>query len=413
MGQIMSSSGGTVSYKNPELIVVGSLSYPRGSAPTNRIHLYCKALNEVNAHSCIISLDAPFSSKQTFGYAGEYEGIPFCYSRKTYIRQGNFFKRNAERVRGLISALFIIRKRQKRNRNIVILFYSALPVDELIITLFLKIIDVKIIKECSEAPDFILREKKLVRLHTFLLKNFKLKRYDGLIIISKFLWLYYSKIYPVQRMFQIPILVDLDRFNITPGNFHIGKRVITYIGFIGGNKDGLDDLIESVAIVSRSVSDFTLNLVGSGFQGDLERLTEKVRKHNLTETIQIIGHKDNSEIPVILANSDFLILARPDNYQAKAGFPTKLGEYLASKKPVIITKTGEVTNYLEDKKSAYLAEPGDINGIAEKIIYALNDKQAEKIGLEGFSIAERFFDYRLYRYELLNLLKKVLNLPGS
>ena len=172
-------------------------------------------------------------------------------------------------------------------------------------------------------------------------------------------------------------------------------------------------LLNLIAIVSRSVSNLHINLVGNGYKGDLERLIEKVNGLNLSGIIHILGNKDSSEIPIILANSDFLILTRPDNNQARAGFPTKLGEYLASKKPVIITKTGEVTNYLADNRSAYLVEPGDINGIAEKILFAINDKQAEKIGLEGFRVAEKFFDYKLYSHELLNVLNKVLNLSYS
>ena len=398
---------------NPALIVLGSLTYPKGSAPTNRIHLYCKALRMAGGSPLILSLDAPFVDNQPFRFVGRYEGIPFCYTRRTYIRKKAFFERNADRLHGLISALLLIKRRKNRNRNIAVLFFSALPVDELILALSLKLLKVKIIKECNEAPDFILKEKRLVRVHNFLLKNVKLKRYDGIIVISNFLWEYFAKLYPVQRMFQIPILVDLDRFKVFQNSFQNRNKVITYIGFIGGNKDGLNDLIEFIAIVHRSIPNLLINLVGNGYKGDLERFTQKVNDLNLSRVIQILGNKESSEIPVILANSDFLILTRPDNNQAKAGFPTKLGEYLASGKPVIITKTGEVTHYLEDSRSAYLAEPGDINGIAEKILFAVNDKEAEKIGMEGFRIAEKYFDYKLYSNELLNVLTKVLNLPQS
>jgi glycosyltransferase involved in cell wall biosynthesis len=397
----------------PALIVLGSLTYPKGSAPTNRIHLYCKALRIAGGSPLVISLDAPFINNQPFRFVGQHEGIPFCFSRGTYIRKDNFLERNSDRLRGIKSALFLIRKRKKRNNNVVVLFFSALPVDELILSFLLKLLGVKIIKECNEAPDFIIKEKRLVSIRTFLLKSIKLKKYDGIIVISNFLKDFFSKLYPVQRIFQIPILVDLDRFKVFQNVIQNPKKVITYIGFIGGNKDGLDDLIESIAIVHRSITNLTINLVGNGYKGDLERLTEKVNRLNLSGIIQILGNKESSEIPVILANSDFLILTRPDNNQAKAGFPTKLGEYLASGKPVIITKTGEVTNYLEDNRSAYLAVPGDIKGIAEKTLFAINDKEAEKVGMEGFRVAERNFDYKLYSNELLNVLAKVLSLPQS
>ena len=126
-----------------------------------------------------------------------------------------------------------------------------------ILSLSLRLLRVKIIKECNEAPDFIIREKRLVRMHNFILKNFKLKRYHGIIVISNFLWEYFSKLYPVQRMFQIPILVDLDRFKVAQNIAQNPKKVITYIGFIGGNKDGLDDLIESDSYCVQECFKFT------------------------------------------------------------------------------------------------------------------------------------------------------------
>ena len=116
--------------QNPLLIVLGSLSYPKGSAPTNRIHLYCKALRAAGGSPLVISLDAPFEDKQPFRFVGRYEGIPFCYSRRTYIRKGHFIGRNADRLHGLISALLLIRKRKKRNSDVAVLFFSTLPVDE-------------------------------------------------------------------------------------------------------------------------------------------------------------------------------------------------------------------------------------------------------------------------------------------
>ena len=101
-----------------------------------------------------------------------------------------------------------------------------------------------------------------------------------------------------------------------------------------------------------------------------------------------------------------MVLARPNNSQAKAGFPTKLGEYLASSKPVVITKTGEIPKYLVDKQSAYLAEPDDVGDFAARVIFALEDVNAEKIGATGYEVANRNFNYKLYGKELLEIVRK-------
>ena len=398
---------------SPSLIVAGSFNYPKGSAPSNRIHLYCKAFKEAKGLPVVINLDAPFNSQQSFRFIGRYEGIPFCFSRRTYIRKRNFFIRNIERVKGLLIAIAIINKHKKRNTNIIVLFFSTLTFDEIILSTVLMLLRIKIIRECNEAPAFIIKEERNIKLQSFFLKNFKLKSYDGIIVISDFLKNYYSKIYSDRKIFQIPILVDLNRFEGVFKRIPSDKKIITYVGYLGGNKDGLGNLLKSVSIAKRSVNNLQLNLVGTASKNILTRLEEEIYQLSLKETVCLLGSKDSDEIPIILANSDLLVLARPDNNQAKAGFPTKLGEYLASTRPVIITKTGEIPKYLEDNKSAYLAEPDDIEGLAQKLLFAINDPKACEIGLEGFHVAEKYFDYRLYGEQLLEIFNRVIKLSDS
>ncbi len=391
---------------NPILIVLGSYTYPKGSAPANRIHLYCKALREVNGKSMVINLDSPFNSQQEFNYAGRYEGIPFFFSRKTYIRKNNFFTRNIERVSGLFNACAVILKfRKRKNTKILVLFYSILPADEIILYLFLKLLRIKIIRDISEAPNYLILNKKFIRLHSFFLKYFKLKRYNFLIVISDYLKTFYSNIFLAGKIFQIPILVDMDRFKDTLKTNSFIDKTFTYIGYMGGNKDGLEDLLDAFAIVRKRMSKVRLNLAGTAEEADLNRIKEKINQLELSNDVYLPGQVESNEIPILLANSDILVLARPDTNQAKAGFPTKLGEYLASKRPVVITKTGEIPKYLEDRKSAYLVEPGNIHEFAEKMLLAINDPEAKNIAENGYKIAAKNFDYKLYG----NKIKEIFN----
>ena len=61
-------------------------------------------------------------------------------------------------------------------------------------------------------------------------------------------------------------------------------------------------------------------------------------------------------MPKYLCNAKLLALARPDSIQAQGGFPTKLGEYLATGRPVVVTKVGEIPDYLEDGVNAFLSD---------------------------------------------------------
>ncbi len=70
-----------------------------------------------------------------------------------------------------------------------------------------------------------------------------------------------------------------------------------------------------------------------------------------------------------------------------------MGEYLATANPVIITKVGEITKYLEDGKNSFIAEPDSIEAIEKKLLEIFNDyKKAIKVGKEGRKTVENIFN---------------------
>lgn len=385
------------------LIVIGRLSYPSATAPSNRVHLYCKALKKEKGFPFVINLHSAFTKPQPFNYLARYEGVPFYYPQKTIMREKKLLMRNINKIKGLVNTLIII-KRIKKNHDFKVLFYATNVWDEFILFIFLKIMGIAIIRDCSEIPCFIMHEKKGRKFHTAFLR-LKLKMYDQLIVISDLLNSFYSEIFPRNNIIQIPILVDMKRFSLMTEDINLEKKIITYVGEMGGNKDGLENLIEAMVIVKRKNKNAQLHLIGTAPEKDLHRLKNKVAALGLAETIHFLGKKKVDEIPCLLSNSDLLVLARPDNNQAKAGFPTKLGEYLASSKPVVITITGEIPKYLKDNVSAYLAKPDDIKDFAIKVIYALSDKNSEAIGKRGYEVADKNFNYELYGKKMLTLIQ--------
>lgn len=389
--------------KKDALIVIGRLSYPSASAPSNRVHLYCKALKKEKGFPFVINLHSAFINPQPFSYLARYEGIPFYYAQKSIMREKRLLYRNINKIKGIVNTLIILKK-IKKNHDFKVLFYATEVWDEFILYIFLKIMRVSIIRDCSESPYFIIHDKKAKKIHTLFLK-LKLNMYDSLIVISDLLNSFYSEIFPKNKIFQIPILVDMKRFDQKPGRINHEKKIITYVGSMVGNKDGLENLIESMVFIKEKNNNVRLQLIGTAPEKDFNRLKNKVIELSLTETILFLGKKKVDEIPLLLENSDILVLARPDNNQAKAGFPTKLGEYLASSKPVVITITGEIPKYLKNNFSAYLAKPDDIVDFANQVIYALSDENSESIGKRGYEVANKNFNYELYGKEILDILQ--------
>jgi glycosyltransferase involved in cell wall biosynthesis len=98
-------------------------------------------------------------------------------------------------------------------------------------------------------------------------------------------------------------------------------------------------------------------------------------------------------IPSIIGNADLLVLPRPDSKQAQGGFPTKLGEYLATGNPVCATSVGEIPDYLTDNESVFFAQPGSVESFAEAMRRALSDPEnAKRVGLNGKKVAQKEFN---------------------
>lgn len=99
-------------------------------------------------------------------------------------------------------------------------------------------------------------------------------------------------------------------------------------------------------------------------------------------------------MPQILKNATVLALDRPDSLQAQCGFPTKLGEYLLTENPVVVTKVGDIPLFLKDGETALLAEERNPYEFSSKLLWALDHPaEAIEIGKAGAQVAMREFNY--------------------
>ena len=113
-------------------------------------------------------------------------------------------------------------------------------------------------------------------------------------------------------------------------------------------------------------------------------------------------------MPQLLTDSEMLVLARPTSIQAKGGFPTKLGEYLATGKPVLVTRVGEIPKYLEDNINAFIAEPDSPVKFAEKMDFILSHpEEATKVGIEGMKLTQTVFNYKYQARNLVNFINSL------
>lgn len=212
---------------------------------------------------------------------------------------------------------------------------------------------------------------------------------------------------PDARFLHLPMTVDLSRFMTLIGNPNTYKK--PYIAFSGtytNVKDGVDILIHAFAQIVNDFPDYHLYLAGF-YHYDVSIQKKLIADYHLEEKITYLGVINKEQIPSFVFNADLLVLSRPDSRQAQGGFPTKLGEYLATGNPVCVTSVGEIPDYLEDNVTAFIAEPGSVDSFANGMKRALSNKEnARRVGLNGRKVAEDNFSIEIQSKRLLQFLEE-------
>lgn len=262
---------------------------------------------------------------------------------------------------------------------------------------------VKVIHEKTEHPD----------VYSF--KGFNVARYkrevpkvDGLFVISTALRDYFVSLGVNKSKIEIVnMTVDCNRF---AGLIkQPAEKYVAYCGTASNNKDGVDELIKAFSIVHQTHPEVKLYIIGkTPDKDDVSGNLKLIKDLGLQDVIVFTGIVSYSNMPQMLKNATILALDRPDSLQAKCGFPTKLGEYLLTENPVVVTKVGDIPLFLQDGQSALLAEERNPEEFASKLIWVLeHPSEAAEIGKKGAKIALSEFNYLNETKKILNVINKL------
>lgn len=261
--------------------------------------------------------------------------------------------------------------------------------------------------EVTECPDLF-----PPRTYPFSIYKRLWKRLNGIFVISSNLKYYFiERGVTSDKVHVINMIVEASRFEGLKRN----PNVTPYIAYCGNinkdSKDGVGDLIKSFVLYHRIFPDRKLYIIGPIVSREQkEEYDNYLKSCNIFDFVVFTGSVSPFEIPQYLVDAEMLVLARPDNLQAKYGFPTKLGEYLLSGRPVVVTNVGNICDFLVDGQSAYIAKPGDINNISNKMIeISKNEFLATRVGEKGKISALTYFDCMRETVKLLSIMFKINN----
>jgi len=194
------------------------------------------------------------------------------------------------------------------------------------------------------------------------------------------------------RSLYVPILTDTKE--IVPSlSSPVGRRVL--FAASTAYKKELRFLLEVMDVVWWKYPDCQLVLTGGSNEATLG-LAKGVKGE-----VRFTGFMERGLLLHEYTEASVLVIPLFDDVQSNARFSTKLGEYLASGRPVVTNSVGEIPNYLHDGFSACITPPGDVRAFAEAICALLNShEKAKMIGMHGRTVAEKQFDYSNYGTKL-------------
>jgi len=391
------------------IVIVCRFPFPTGYSGTNRIISYSRGLIELGNKVKVLIINRTENKNNIKNKKpkGIYNGIEFEYISKNTVKPNSKFVKALYLLQDLIKSYMWLIKFSKELPIDILLISSDLCYD---VFLFSSLKKTKFINKVfwivDEYPSPIRYGGKSISFISLFLYKLSLKKINGLISMTKAVRDFYKKIsdfnFPSLIM---PMTVEPERFIYSRDNQQ-NLKIITYIGNLEIYKDSLDILIEAFSLFCKERTDYKLWLVGEG--KDMQILKHKVDQMRLSDYIVFLGSKTREEIEKILSLSNILVLSRTKNKRSEGGFPTKLGEYLASGKPVIITNVGEISDYLTDKVNAFIVEPNNIEAFANCLLYVANHyDEAIKVGLEGKKLTESVFNYKTQAIRMYEFFKEV------
>lgn len=181
------------------------------------------------------------------------------------------------------------------------------------------------------------------------------------------------------------------------------KVVFSYFGAHGIAND-LFQVIE-VAKFFRDRSDIHFALIGDGMQK--QWLKQKVSEYDLNN-VQFIDSVSKNKVADFINASDICMAILKKTETFKTVYPNKLFDYMACKKPILITIDGVSRNLIKSSNCGFFVEPGNIKKFKETIDKIMNYDRTlfETLGQNGYNFVVKHFNRQ-------NLSKKYMKLLSS
>lgn len=204
---------------------------------------------------------------------------------------------------------------------------------------------------------------------------------------------------------RIPAILDVKKM---PYRKQIKEDQLTIL-YAGspGKKDYLFEMLSGLLMLTPKQRDQIHFIVAGVSVNQINNWFSAKELMILTRCVSFLGRVERSVVLQTLSEVDFTVLLRESDLRyAKAGFPTKVVESLATGTPVILNLSSDLGDYINDMQEGLIVKGCSAEAFAQTLIRAqqLEKSQKEVMRHKARLCAENNFDYRLYKDQLSDLL---------
>ena len=207
--------------------------------------------------------------------------------------------------------------------------------------------------------------------------------------------------------------IDANRFQPRPRDEELekefdleGRTTVAYIGTLG-LAHGLAAVIET-ADALRGEKEILFLLIGGGAEGD--RLEKLIAERQLSN-IRLIGLQPRDRMPAWIATVDILLVCLRDLPVFETVIPSKIFEFLAQQRPVIVTARGEIARMAQEADVALVTEPENPQALADAIQHVrAHPIEAQRRAATGAQWVQEQFLREHLAQKMLQFVEKTLEM---
>ena len=184
--------------------------------------------------------------------------------------------------------------------------------------------------------------------------------------------------------------------------------VISYIGGFGPHR-GIDTAIKSMPKILKEIPDAKLLLVGGNSSSKYEIYLKKLCKYLKVEnSVEFAGWVDFSLVPSYIAASDICLVPHYTSGHTNTTIPHKLFQYMAMKKPVVVTDCKPLKRIVEECRCGVVVPSGNHKKMAEAIIKLYRDVDYSRmLGENGRRAVEKKYNWKNEAKKLIELYEMI------